>query len=93
MKLTSGERAVAIMATLQYLEKGSRLARAYSQPPRMMGQMLATFFPNRAKPAMSPAVTMVKPLNTSPHRRSTRMAHSATAPELKRAGPRPARAT
>lgn len=56
----------------------------------MMGQMLAMFLPKRAKPAMRPSSTMVKPLGASLHSQSSPTLMRVTRAELTKAAEMPA---
>ena len=81
---------MASRPTEAYLAKGSFWYLAYSQVPRMMGQMFSTFLPNREKPAIRPISTMVKPLKGSPASLMMRMEMMVTRLELMRVAPTPA---
>ena len=85
-----GASEVASSATDAYLAKGSFWYLAYSHVPRMMGQILTIFFPNRAKPAIRPISTMVKPFMGSPASLMIRMEITITSAELTSVAPTPA---
>ena len=56
----------------------------------MMGQMLAMFLPKRAKPAIRPSSTTVKPLGDSLHSQSSPRLIRVTRAELTKAALMPA---
>ena len=82
-----------IRATVTYFPKISPLTLEYSQVPRIIGQMLTTFFPNRAKPDIRPMVTREKPLRGSLEMCRIQAEIKVTMAELISAAPGPAIST